>query len=156
MAAMVDRRIVRSTIPAITRNCTVTTYTFLSPEWTGAVRELRSNHPGNPTDSPGFVVNAIIVGVPFEPTVLELHSDHGPVFGWQPGLASDPQVTLRLDHALARELAMDPTLDLLAQAAASGALQIEGDQDALADWWRTRIGNDDLVALENDIRAITS
>jgi hypothetical protein len=156
MAGTADRRIVRSTVPAITRNHTVTTYTFLSPEWTAAVRQLRSNHPGNPTDAPGFVVNAIIDGVPFEPTVLELHSDHGPVFGWQPGLATNAQVTLRLDHALARELAMDPTLDLLAQAAASGSLQIEGDQDALATWWRTRIGNDDLLALEDDVRAITS
>jgi len=130
--------------------------TFLSPAWLEQVRAIKARHAGTPIDEPGFVVNATITGLPFEPGTLELHSAHGPVIGWEPGHATDAAVSFTLDHALARELLLAPDFAILSQAVDSGALSIDGDRDALRSWWSHRIANPDAVALDDEVRALTA
>jgi hypothetical protein len=57
---------------------------------------------------------------------------------------------------LARELILDQTLDVLAQAVSSGGLQVDGDAADLRHWWASRIANPDAAALDDELRAITA
>ncbi len=129
---------------------------FLSDDWTAQVRAVKATLAGNEIDEPGMVVNATITGVPFGDPVRELHSTHGPVLGWEPGHDPAAALSIRLDYALARELILDTTFDVLAQAIDSGAVTIEGDAGALRAWWSHRIGNPDAVALDDQVRALTA
>lgn len=134
----------------------MTSHTFLSDAWIDQARAIKARHAGNPIDEPGLVVNATITGVPFGDPTRELHSAHGPVVGWGPGHAPDAAFSFTVDHALARELILDPGYDVLDQAITAGSLGIDGDASALRDWWSRRIGNPDAVALDDEVRAITA
>jgi hypothetical protein len=134
----------------------MTTYPFLSDAWIDHARTVKARHAGNPVDQPGLVVNATITGVPFGEASRELHTAHGPVVGWEPGHAPDAQFSFTVDHALARELILDPTFEVLDQAIASASLRIDGDAAALRTWWSHRVGNPDAVALDDEVRAITA
>lgn len=133
-----------------------TTAAFLSDAWMAEVGAIKQRHENSAIDTAGFVVNATVTGVPFGDGVLELCSEHGPVIGWMPGHEDDAVLSFSLDYALARQLVLDPTLDTLEQAIASGQLQIDGDHSRLRQWWSTRISNPDAVALDNEVRAVTS
>jgi hypothetical protein len=121
-----------------------------------AVQAIKEAHRANPVDAPGLTVNATITGVPFGEPVRELCSSQGPAMGWRAGRDPMARISMTLDYQLARELVLDETLDVLDQAVASGSLVIEGDSGKLRRWWRSRIANPDLVALEREIRAITA
>jgi hypothetical protein len=121
-----------------------------------AVAALRASHRSNPVDAPGLTVNATVTGVPFGEPVLELCTSHGPAMGWRAGRDPMARISLMVDYQLARELALDETLEVLDQAIDSGSLVIDGDQAKLRRWWRSRIANPDLVALESQIREITA
>lgn len=130
---------------------------FLSDEWIEAVRSLKAAAADNAADTPGFVVNATITDVPFGDGRLEVHSDHGPTFFWEKGHSPDATVTFTVSYQFARALVVDdsPDFTLLTSEIDSRALQIEGDGDALREWFRTRIGNPELIDLERAIRNIT-
>lgn len=132
------------------------TYQFLSDPWIDAARAIKGAHPANGIDQAGLVVNATITGVPFDGGTMELHSEHGPVIGWEPGHVARAAFSISADYALARELILDRTLDVLAQAVASGSLHIEGDAAELRRWWAARIANPDAGALDDELRAITA
>jgi hypothetical protein len=132
------------------------THPFLSPEWIDAAREIRARRAGNPIDQPGFVVNATITDVPFGEGRIEVHSEHGPVIGWEPGHQDGAELSFTVDYSLARQLVIEDDLDVLAQASASGALRMDGDVAHLRSWWATRVANPDAVALDDELRAMTA
>lgn len=132
------------------------THLFLSDEWHAAVRDIKADYAENPVAAPGLVVNATITNVPFGDGTIELHSDNGPVIGWEPGHAVGAEIEFELDYHMARALVLDETFDSLEQEIASGALKIGGDQGRLRAWWKSRIGNPAAVELENRVRAITA
>lgn len=134
----------------------MTAHQFLSDEWIEAARAIKAAHPASGLDDDAMTVNATITDVPFGNGTIELHSAHGPVIGWEPGLDENPSFALTADYALARELILDRTLDVLAQAVASGGLQVDGDAAELRRWWATRIANPDATALDDELRAITA
>ncbi len=133
-----------------------TTAAFLSDTWMAEVGAMKERQQGSAIDSAGFVVNATITGVPFGDATVELHSEHGPVIGWTAGHSADAVLSFTLEYALARQLVLDPTLDTLEQAIHSGQLQIDGDQAQLRQWWSKRIANPAAVALDDQVRAVTS
>ncbi|HSL59503.1 MAG TPA: hypothetical protein VK866_16775 [Acidimicrobiales bacterium] len=132
------------------------THLFLTEEWRNAVRTVKERHEGGRLDTPGLVVNATITDVPFGDGSLRLHSEHGPVIGWETGHADHADVAFEVDYATARQLVLDESFDVLEQAIGAGALRIEGDRAAFRDWWRARIANPDAVRLDADVRSITS
>lgn len=133
-----------------------TTAAFLSDAWMAEVGAIKARHENSAIDTAGFVVNATITGAPFGDATVELHSEHGPVIGWTAGHSGDAVLSFSLDYSLARELVLDPTLDTLEQAIHSGQLRIDGDQAQLRQWWSNRIANPDAVALDDQVRAVTS
>ncbi len=132
------------------------THQFLSPEWTEEVRRIKRAHEGTPIDQDGLTVNATVTGVPFGPGPVELHSSHGPVIGWEPGHVPHADFGIEVDYAVARELVLDRSLNVLEQALLADQIVITGDRAALRDWWHSRIGNPDAVRLDDQVRDITS
>lgn len=132
------------------------TYPFLSDDWYAAVNQIKAKYAANRVVETGLVVNATITNVPFGDGTLELHSDSGPMIGWQPGHVDGAEIEFELDYHMARALVLDDTFDSLEQEIASGALRITGDQGRLRAWWKSRIGNPAVVELEDRIRAITA
>jgi hypothetical protein len=120
------------------------------------VAAAKERRGGAGLDQPGLVVNATITEVPFDEGELRLHSTHGPVIGWSEGHVDDADLTFEVDYGTARQLVLDEGYDVLEQAIASGALAISGDRAALRSWWRSRIANPDAVALDDEVRALTS
>ena len=129
---------------------------FLSDAWLEQARATKAAHAGSRIDSPGLVVNATLTGVPFGDPVRHLHSERGPVIGFEEGHHPEAAVTITLDYALAREMVNATTYDVLDQAVSSGAIQIAGDTDQLRAWWKLRIANPDAVALDDELRGLTS
>jgi hypothetical protein len=121
-----------------------------------AVQAIKEAHRANPVDAPGLTVNATITGVPFGEPTRELCSSHGPAMGWRHGRDPMARISMTLDYPLARALALDDTLEVLEQAIVGGSLVIEGDSGKLRRWWRSRIANPELAALEREIRAVTA
>lgn len=134
----------------------MTSHAFLSDDWIEEARRIKGAHAANPVAQVDLVVNATITGVPFGSGTIEAHSDHGPVIGWEIGHAPSADFAITLDYALARELVLDRTFGVLAQAADSGAFEVDGDVDRFRAWWTTRIGNPDVVALDDELRELTA
>lgn len=130
---------------------------FLSPEWTEAVRALVAEWAGTPVDATGLRVNATITGVPFGDGMHLVHSEHGPVVGWRPGLVDGAAFSMTLDWFTAKALVLDtsPNLDALSQAIASGSLRLDGDVERFRAWWRQRMTAPEAAALDDAIRDIT-
>lgn len=128
----------------------------MSEEWLAAVRSLKDGYRGDAFDEEGFRVNALVTGAPFGEGELELHSGHGPVIGWSPGLDPDASVTITIGYDTARELVLDRSPNALELALGADEIHVDGDFDELRDWWHSRVGDDDITALERDIRAITA
>lgn len=129
---------------------------FLSDAWLEQARAAKAAHAGGRIDTPGLIVNATITGVPFGDSVRQLHSERGPVIGFEPGHHDQPSITIILDYALAREILTATSYDVLDQAISSGALRIDGETEQLRAWWKQRIANPDAVALDDQIRNLTS
>jgi Kef-type K+ transport system membrane component KefB len=143
-------------LPHPTGDQPMTAYPFLSDPWLDAVRELKAQHLGDATDQEGLTVNGTVTGVPFGPPVLAMHSTRGPVFGWEPGADPDAQVTITIDYDTARDLILDRTPNTLELALGAGEIGVDGDFDAFRGWWHARVGDADIKALEEAIRAITA
>ena len=133
-----------------------TKFQFLSDDWHRAVTEIKAAHADNRASQPGLVVNATITNVPFGDGTLELHSETGPMIGWNAGHADDADLGFVVDYHMARALVLDESFDALDQEIASGALTITGDPKRLRSWWSTRIGNPDVLEMEERVRAITA
>ena len=132
------------------------THQFLSDPWIDEVHRIKEAHEGTPIDQDGVVVNVTVTGVPFGSGEMELHSAHGPVIGLSPGHVSHADFGITLDYAIARELVMDRTLNVLEQAINADQIVITGDRTAFRDWWHSRIGNPDAVLLDDQIRDVTA
>jgi hypothetical protein len=130
---------------------------FLSDEWIEEVRGLKSSVDASSIDAPGMVVNATITDVPFGGGTLELHSDHGPMIGWQSGHAAEAAVSIAVDYHTARALVLDSSQDMsvLDQATRTGALSVDGDNSALRQWFAQRSGGMEAAGVEDAVRAIT-
>lgn len=131
-------------------------HTFLSDEWHTAVHEIKADYTGNRVEQPGLVVNATITNVPFGDGTLELHSDSGPVLGWEPGHVDGADLGFEIEYHMARALVLDETFDALDQEVAGGALTITGDPGKLRAWWSSRIGNPGILELEQRVRRLTA
>jgi hypothetical protein len=95
---------------------------FLSDEWRAAVREMSDEElAGSVVDQPGLVVNATVTDVPFGEPTLHLHSDRGPVIGWQPGHSPDAAFEIHVDYHVAKAMVLDAsaTADALVQGFAT-------------------------------------
>jgi hypothetical protein len=130
---------------------------FLTPEWIEEVQALKSSTTSSSIDAPGMVVNATITDVPFGAGTLEVHSDHGPMVGWQPGHSDDATVSIVVDYHTARALVLDSSdnMSVLDQAAHTGALKIEGDASVLRRWFAQRSTGPEAANVEDAVRAIT-
>ena len=131
---------------------------FLSDEWRAAVREMSGELlAGSVVDQPGLVVNATVTDVPFGERTLHLHSDRGPVVGWQPGHSPEAAFEIHVDYHVAKALVLDAsaTADALVQGFATHAVEVSGDASQYRQWWQARLGSHDAVELEDRIRAIT-
>jgi hypothetical protein len=133
----------------------MTTHPFMSDEWLSEVRRLKAHHLGDATDQDGLTVNGTITDVPFGSGTIEMRSDHGPVFGWAKGTDPDAIVTITIAYSTARDLILDRTPNTLERALGAGEIVVDGDSDAFRAWWHSRVGNADVTALEEEIRAIT-
>jgi hypothetical protein len=133
-----------------------TTYPFLSDEWRAAVRELKAAHLDNAVFEPGLVLNATVTDVPFGDGTLELHSEAGPMMGWEDGHVEGAVLTIEVEYHVAKALVLDESFDVLEQGVASGAVRFEGEPGTMHHWWTNRIGNPELLELEAAIRAITA
>jgi hypothetical protein len=134
-------------------------FQFLSDEWRAAVREMVDEQlSGSVVDQPGLVVNATVTDVPFGERTLHLHSDRGPVVGWQPGHSPDAAFAIQVDYHVAKALVLDAsaTGDALVQGFATNAVEVTGDASQYRHWWQARLGHRDSVELEDRIRAITA
>jgi hypothetical protein len=131
---------------------------FLSDEWRAAVRALSSEQSGTVIDQPGLVVNATVTDVPFGDGVLRLHSDRGPVVGWEPGHSPDAAFEIRVDYYTAKAMVLDATAtaDALVQGFATHAVEVIGDGSRYRQWWQVRLGHPGAVELEDRIRALTA
>jgi hypothetical protein len=132
---------------------------FLSDEWRAAVREMVDEQlSGSVVDQPGLVVNATVTDVPFGERTLHLHSDRGPVIGWQPGHSPDAAFEIQVDYHVAKAMVLDAsaTADTLVQGFATHAVEVTGDPSQYRHWWQARLGHHDSVELEDRIRAITA
>lgn len=132
------------------------THPFLSDEWHAAVQQIKADYHGNPVEQPGLIVNATITKVPFGDGTLELHSDSGPVLGWEPGHVDGADLGFEIEYHMARALVLDETFDALEQEVAAGALTITGDPGRLRAWWSSRIGNPAVLELERRVRSVTA
>lgn len=130
-------------------------YEFLSSAWLDAVRSLKEQFRGDAFDQQGFRVNAVVTGTPFGDGTLDLHSDHGPVIGWTPGLDPSAAVTITIAYETARSLVLDRSPNALELALRANEIHIDGDFDEFRDWWHSRIGDEDIEQLERRIRAVT-
>jgi hypothetical protein len=131
---------------------------FLSDEWRAAVREMSAEQlTGSVVDQPGLVVNATVTGVPFGERTLLLHSDRGPVIGWEPGHSPEAAFEIHVDYHVAKALVLDATAtaDALVQGFATQAVEVTGDASQYRHWWQARLGHRESVELEDRIRAIT-
>jgi hypothetical protein len=130
---------------------------FLTDEWIEEVGALKAAAATSSIDAPGMVVNATITDVPFGDGTLEIHSDHGPMIGWQPGHSAEATLSLVVGYHTARALVLDSSdgMAVLDQAAHTGALQIEGDAAALRRWFSQRSVGPEAAALEDAVRTIT-
>ena len=130
---------------------------FLSDEWIEEVRALKSSATATAVDAPGMVVNATITDVPFGGGTLELHSDRGPMLGWQAGHTVGATLSIVVDYHTARALVLDSSdgMAVLDQATRTGALRIEGDSAALRQWFATRSTGPEAATVEDAVRAIT-
>lgn len=131
---------------------------FLSDEWRDAVREMSEDESGIVIDQPGLIVNATVTGVPFGDGTLMMHSDRGPVVGWQPDHSPDAAFEIRVDYHVAKALVLDATAtaDALVLGFATHAVEVLGDSSQYQHWWRARLGHQSAVELEDRIRAITA
>jgi hypothetical protein len=132
---------------------------FLSDEWRAVVREMSDEQlAGSVVDQPGLVVNATVTDVPFGERTLYLHSDRGPVVGWQPGHSPDAAFEIHVDYHVAKTMVLDAsaTADALVQGFATQAVEVTGDTSQYRHWWQARLGHHDSVELEDRIRAITA
>jgi hypothetical protein len=131
---------------------------FLSDEWREAVHAMSDELMGSVIDQPGLVVNATVTDVPFGDGVLQLHSDRGPVVGWQPGHAPDAAFEIRVDYYSAKAMVLDASAsaDAVVQGFALQAVEVIGDRARYREWWQTRLGHPGAVELEDRIRAVTA
>lgn len=131
---------------------------FLSDEWRVAVRAMSDEQAGSVIDQPGLIVNATITDVPFGEGELELHSDRGPVVGWEQGHSPHASFEIRVDYYLAKAIVLDATAtaEALIQGFDSHGVEVIGDTSSYRQWWRARLGHAGAVELEDRIRAITA
>ncbi len=108
-------------------------YPFLSDEWIEAAREIREQHRDHPQPTVEPIrMNQIVTDVPFGGGVLKSHIDTtSGTMEMDLGHLAEPEVTLTLDYATAREIFVNQDRDAAMQAFMAGKIKVQGDMAKL-------------------------
>ena len=112
-------------------------YPFLSDEWIQEARKIFDEfHARADVEAQAATrtirMNQVITEVPFGEGTVEAHVDTSSgVLVIDRGLLEDADVTITLDHAVARRVFVDGDLQAAMQAFMAGRIRIDGDLSAL-------------------------
>jgi hypothetical protein len=112
----------------------MTTYPFLSPEWTAAARVLHAEYAGTVATPPGVAVrmNLVVTEVPFADETILAHLD---TISGQPeidlGHLDGPDCTITVDYETAKAILVDQDSQAAMQAFLSGRIKVDGDLSRL-------------------------
>lgn len=90
------------------------------------MRTLREQYRGDAFDQPGFSVNAVMTDAPFGSGTLELHSDHGPVIGWEPGHDPTAAVTITIRYDIARSVVLGRSPNAVELVLGADEIEVDG------------------------------
>jgi hypothetical protein len=135
---------------------TMNKHRFLSPEWQEAAEPIRQQFMATHAspDVP-IVANVTLTGVPFGDGGMDLHSLPGIPNVFDPGHVDDPDLTLKMDYALARQILIDRSTNVLELGLQSGQIAIDGDAERLSQHWRSHIGDTSYLEMLTALRGIT-
>jgi putative sterol carrier protein len=131
------------------------TYEFLSPEWIGAVRDVREQY--TTSELPFSVaMNLVVTDVPFDPGRLDAHveADSGTV-DIDLGHLADPDVSVLLEYETAKSVLVDRDGEAAMAAFMAGKVRVEGDMTKLLAF-QSRQLTEDEAALAQAIRDLTA
>lgn len=108
-------------------------YTFLSPEWIAAVREIRAQHqPTDPEIGVEIRINLDITDTPFDDGAAAFHLDtSGGSVTIAEGHLDDVDAVITTDYELARQLLLDGDGQQFMQAFLEGRIRVQGDMTKL-------------------------
>jgi hypothetical protein len=128
---------------------------FLTDEWVSRARQLRQELDGHLPPSPVPArINLVVTDVPFGSGELPAHLDTTKGFELDTGHLDDPEVTLTLGYALAKELLVEGNLQAGMQAFMAGQLKVEGDISKLMGL-QTQLVSAPIQPLTSALKAIT-
>jgi SCP-2 sterol transfer family protein len=128
---------------------------FLTDEWVTRARQLRQELDGQLPPSPVPArINLVVTDVPFGPGELPAHLDTTKGFELDTGHLDDPEVTLTLGYALAKELLVEGNLQAGMQAFMAGQLKVEGDMTKLMGL-QTQLVSAPIQPLTSALKEIT-
>ncbi|MBW3646126.1 MAG: SCP2 sterol-binding domain-containing protein, partial [Actinobacteria bacterium] len=109
------------------------TYPFLSDEWIEAAREIREQHRDAPQPPVEPIrMNQVVTDVPFGGGVVKSHIDTtSGTMDMELGHLDEPEVTLTLDYATARDIFVNQDRDAAMQAFMAGKIKVQGDMAKL-------------------------
>jgi hypothetical protein len=108
-------------------------YPFLSDEWIGAARELRSEFPDPVTPASQPVrINLVVLEVPFGSGEVEAHLDTSSGrLDLDTGHVDGHDLKVTVDYATAKSIIVDGNPQAAMQAFITGRIQVEGDMSKL-------------------------
>ena len=114
-------------------------YPFLSDEWIEAAREIREQHRDAPQPPVEPIrMNQVVTDVPFGGGVVKSHIDTtSGTMEMELGHLDEPEVTLTLDYATARDIFVNQNRDAAMQAFMAGKIKVQGDMAKLLTMLQT-------------------
>jgi putative sterol carrier protein len=108
-------------------------YPFLSDEWIEAARKIREQYRDQPQPEVEAIrMNQVVTDVPFGGGVVKSHIDTtSGTMEMDLGHLDEPEVTLTLDYATAREIFVNQDRDAAMQAFMAGKIKVQGDMAKL-------------------------
>jgi putative sterol carrier protein len=108
-------------------------YPFLSDEWIEAAREIREQYRDQPQPEVEAIrMNQVVTDVPFGGGVVKSHIDTtSGTMEMDLGHLDEPEVTLTLDYATARQIFVNQDRDAAMQAFMAGKIKVQGDMAKL-------------------------
>lgn len=108
-------------------------YPFLSDEWIEAARAVREQYRDQPQPEVEAIrMNQVVTDVPFGGGVVKSHIDTtSGTMEMDLGHLDEPEVTLTLDYATARQIFVNQDRDAAMQAFMAGKIKVQGDMAKL-------------------------
>jgi hypothetical protein len=105
---------------------------FLSDAWIAAARKIRDKHLPAAQDAlpagAAIRMNQIITEVPFGEGVIDAHIDTASgALSLDLGHLDNPDVTITVDYATAKQLFVDQDMSVAMQAFLGGKIRVDGD-----------------------------